>query len=69
MDYKDRNNIFYDVIRHFKICVVPSNKVESYDKLPHFMIIENNLKLIKQLPGKKRRNQSKADDEKLKQTE
>jgi hypothetical protein len=34
------------------------------------MIIEDNLKLIKQMPGKKRQNNnSKADSEKLKQTE
>jgi len=34
------------------------------------MIIEDNLKLIKQMPGKKRHNNnSKADSEKLKQTE
>jgi hypothetical protein len=24
MDYKERNNMFYEVIKHFKICVVPS---------------------------------------------
>jgi hypothetical protein len=61
--------MFYEVIKNFKICVVPSQKVESLDQLPHFMIIENNLKLIKQMPGKKRQNASEADDEKLKQTE
>jgi hypothetical protein len=50
--------MFYEVIKNFKICVVPSQKVESLDQLPHFMIIENNLKLIKQMPGKKRQNAS-----------
>ena len=47
MDYRERNNMFYEVIKHFKICVVPSQKIESFDHLPHFMIIEDNLKLIK----------------------
>ena len=69
MDYRERNNMFYEVIKHFKICVVPSQKNESFDHLPHFMIIEDNLKLIKQMPGQKRKNTSKADTEKLKQTE
>ena len=47
MNYKERNQMFYEVIKHFKICVVPSQKVESYDHMPHFMIIEDNLKVIK----------------------
>lgn len=52
LSYKERNKMFYEVLKHYKICVIPSSKVESYDRLPHFQIIESNLNLIRRLPGK-----------------
>jgi hypothetical protein len=36
LDHKDRNKMFYEVIKHHKICVIPSNNVESLDKMPRF---------------------------------
>lgn len=49
LDYKERNKQLYDVLTHYKICVVPSEKIESFDKLPHFMIIESNLRDLKKM--------------------
>lgn len=47
LNYKERNKQLYDVLKNYKICVVPSAKIESFDKLPHFMIIETSLRDIK----------------------
>lgn len=58
MDHRQRNKLFYEVIKHHKICVIPSNNIESFDKMPRFQIIENNLNVLKRVPGKHRRNRS-----------
>ena len=47
--------MLYDALKNYKICVVPSQKIESFDKLPHFMIIETSLRDIKKMPKKGRR--------------
>ena len=36
LNHKERNKMFYEVIKHHKICVIPSNTVESLDKMPRF---------------------------------
>jgi hypothetical protein len=68
LNHKERNKMFYEVIKHHKICVIPSNTVESLDKMPRFQIIENNLNLQRRLPGKNRsRSMNIKDDEDEKQ--
>ena len=47
LDYKQRNRIFYEILKNHKVCVIPSPKIESYDRMPHFAIIESNLSVIK----------------------
>ena len=58
LNHKERNKMIYEVIKHHKICVIPSNTVESLDKMPRFQIIENNLNLQRRLPGKNNRSRS-----------
>lgn len=58
LDYRERNKMFYEVIKHHKICVIPSNTLESFDKMPRFQIIENNLNDLKRVPGKNNRSRS-----------
>lgn len=55
MNYKERNMLMYDMLKYYRICVIPSNKIESLDKLPHFFIIETSLKDIKRQASKKKR--------------
>jgi hypothetical protein len=47
LDFRERNKIFYKILSHNKVCVVPSQRIESSDKLPHFSIIESNLNDLK----------------------
>lgn len=47
LSYKERNKQLYDILRHYKVCVVPSSKIESFDHLPQFTIIETSLRDIK----------------------
>lgn len=42
MDYKERNQKLYEMLKRYQICVIP--EVEHYDNLPHFTIIETSLK-------------------------
>lgn len=60
LDYKERNKRLYDVLKHYRICVVPGQKVESYDHLPHFMIIETSLRDIKRMPKGRRGKDEKG---------
>lgn len=53
MNYKDRNTQLYDILKNYKICVVPNAKIEAHDHLPHFMIIETSLRDMKRLTGRK----------------
>lgn len=52
LNYKERNKQLYDILRHYKVCVVPSSRIESFDHLPHFMIIETSLRDIKRMHEK-----------------
>ena len=36
LDHRERNKMFYEVIKHHKICVIPSSNLESFDKMPRF---------------------------------
>lgn len=55
MNFRERNQQLYDVLKHYRICVVPSQKIESFDHLPHFQIIESSLRDIKRMPNDKGR--------------
>ncbi len=61
MNYKDRNTQLYDLLKNYKICVVPNAKIEAHDHLPHFMIIETSLKDMKRIPGGGRRSKLGGD--------
>jgi hypothetical protein len=69
MDYKERNQQLYELLKHFRICVIPSSKIESFDHLPHFQIIETSLRDIKRMPGKGRKKDGNNSQSVKAQTE
>jgi len=40
----DRNQRLYNMLNKYKVCVTPDNRIITLDKLPHFSIIEGNIK-------------------------
>lgn len=69
LGYKEKNKMLYDVLKHYKICVVPSQRIESYDRMPHFMIIETNLRDIKRMPVQRKGRRSSKENEALRASE
>lgn len=69
LGHKERNKMFYDIVSQYKVCVVPHEKMQSFDKLPHFAIIEANLADIKKLSKRKKNGRTKEEEEKKKKEE
>ncbi|CDW73145.1 UNKNOWN [Stylonychia lemnae] len=45
-EFDRRNQDLYDMLKQYKVCVIPDHKIITLDKLPAFSIIEGNIKQV-----------------------
>ena len=53
------------MLKQYQICVVPDVKIQNYDRLPHFSIIETTLKDMRNKNKSKKNKQEEDTDTNL----